>query len=412
LLAALAVLMAAVWRRSGLTGFEAAAAGAAMVTLPPFQLFVGTAAMGAVLPAMLVAIGAALLADGEAGREGGPRAGRLAAASLLVLAALATYQPSGLFFCVVVAVLLIAPDPPPRMLQRKLLIMAGTAMPAMMGAFAIFLAGRSAFPAELIDIAAPRAMLALDPVGKAEWFLTLPLPHALNLWKLWPSLAFAMVMVIIVAAGIGLHVRGRKDAWLRAALAIALVPVCYLPNLVIAEDRSSFRSQPALAAIVFVYIVIVLLGQFTGSRRWIAHTMLAAGVVAGAASASRNVVALIASPQARELALARETIAGLTRDGGSSTLPRTTDPAAQPPGARLVGIVPSDYRDSLAPVVLYDEFGYPSTALPWSVYTLTWLVLAERMEGDTAAFHVTDARDAAVVPDTVIDWGEVLRAGR
>jgi hypothetical protein len=61
---------------------------------------------------------------------------------------------------------------------------------------------------------------------------------------------------------------------------------------------------------------------------------------------------------------------------------------------------------------LYDEFGYPSTALPWSTYTLTWLVLAERMEGDTAAFHVTDARDAAVVPDTVIDWGEVLRAGR
>jgi hypothetical protein len=34
------------------------------------------------------------------------------------------------------------------------------------------------------------------------------------------------------------------------------------------------------------------------------------------------------------------------------------------------------------------------------------------MAGDTAAFHVTDARDAAVVPDAVIDWGQVLRDGR
>jgi hypothetical protein len=162
----------------------------------------------------------------------------------------------------------------------------------------------------------------------------------------------------------------------------------------VSEDRSSFRSLPALAAIILAYYVIVVFGQFTGRRRWIARTLLAAGLVAGGITAGRNVVAYIAAPQARELALVRERVAALPAD------------------VRLVGVVPSDYRDSLAPMVMYDEFGYPSTALPWSVYTITWLALQERMAGDTAAFHVTDARDAAVVPDVVIDWGEVLRAAR
>jgi hypothetical protein len=392
--ATIAVAMAAVWRRAGMAAPMSAAAGAAMVTLPPFQLFAATAAMGAVLPAAALAIGAALLVDREADAAGRPGPGRLAVASLLAFAALATYQPAGLFFWVAAAVLLIAPNPAAPAFRRRLALFAVTGGAAMLGAFAIFLAGRSAFPAELIEIGAPRGTLVFDPAGKALWFLTLPLPHALNLWRLWPSLPLAMAAFIALVAGMALHFRGTAGAWWRALLAFSLVPLCYLPNLVVSEDRSSFRSLPALAAIVFAYYVIVVFGQFTGRRRWIARTLLAAGLVAGGITAGRNVVAYIAAPQARELALVRERVAALPAD------------------VRLVGVVPSDYRDSLAPMVMYDEFGYPSTALPWSVYTITWLALQERMAGDTAAFHVTDARDAAVVPDVVIDWGEVLRAAR
>ena len=393
-LACVAVLTATVWQRAGLTRLEAAVAGAAMVTLPPFQLFAATAAMGAVLPATAAAIVAALLVDDEAAATGGARPIRLAAASLLAFAALATYQPAGLFFWVTAAVLLIAALPPADAFRRKVTLFVVSGAPAMLGAFAIYVFGRSAFPAELIEIGAPRGTLAFDPAGKAIWFLTLPLPHALNLWRLWPNLALAMVMLILLCAGIALHVRRSAGAVWRAVLAFVLVPLCYLPNLVVSEDRSSFRSQPALAAIVFAYCVIVLFSQFVGGRRWIARTLLAAGLVAGGITAGRNVVAYFAAPQARELALVRQTVNAL------------------PPEARLVGVVPSDYRDSLAPMVMYDEFGYPSTALPWSVYTLTWLAMRERMAGDTAAFHVTDARDAAVVPDAVIDWGQVLRDGR
>jgi hypothetical protein len=192
-LAAVAVMLAIAWRRAGLRLLPAALAGAATMTLPPFQLFAGTAAMGGVPFGMALAGGAAFLAESRADPSGLRRTAKWIAACALLTAALATYQPAGLFYLVFAAILLVAARPAGQAFTRGLVSFASIAVPAMVVAFALFLYGRSAWPAELLEIGAPRGTLAFDPLAKLYWFMILPLPRALSFWKLWPSLTLAFV---------------------------------------------------------------------------------------------------------------------------------------------------------------------------------------------------------------------------
>jgi hypothetical protein len=394
LLATVAVLLAATWRRSGVRAPWAALAGAATMTLPPFQLYAGTAAMGGVPFAMLAAGSAAFLA--EAGVEGaGPRrAGRWLAATFVLTLAFATYQPAGLFFWVVSAIAVLAS---PRLPFRRAALWYGTVGAAAMAvSFGLFLIGRSMFPAELIEIGAPRGTLAFDPIEKLRWFLLLPLPRALSFWKLWPSLTLAFVLVLVLAGGLAIHLRRQPSALPRAAYALLLVPLVYLPNLIVSENHSSFRSMPALSALMFSLLILVASSQLSGGRRWLFRALLVAAALGGSVAAATTTVRYIAWPQARELALVEHTIAGL------------------PDGTSALRIVPSDWQDSLAPMVLGDEFGYPSTALPWSRLAMTRLVIAESRP-DLVGIPVADADSTAAAPapgETVIDWGDVLRDAR
>jgi hypothetical protein len=391
LFAGLAFALSRAWKRAGWAAPESAMAGVAALTLPPFQLFAGTAAMGAVAVASLFGAGAAFVARASGlapGRAGRVYRGTIAFA--LLVAGLATYQPGGLIFWAFAGIFLIAPNPSRPEFRRGALTFAAVGALALAAEFAIFLAGRNAFRPWLLD--APRADLTIDPVAKTLWFLFHPLPHALNLWKLNPDLLLAFAMMIALPTAIALHLRHTQDRAARALFALLLLPLCYLPNLAVIENRSSFRSLSALAVIVLVFYLIAFRGQLAGPRRKLFHGLLAAASVLGIASAVHGSTRLIALPQARELAIVRRTLAAV-------------------PGPRFrLAVVPAGFRDALAPAVLYDEFGYPSTALPWSTHEMTYLVLREfHPEADTAALrpvpHVAGDRS----PFTIVDWGAALR---
>jgi len=392
LLAVTAVMLAVVWRRSGIRMPWAALAGAATMTLPPFQLYAATAAMGGVPLGMAAAGGAALLIEPWVeGRSPGRTWKWLVAVTLLCIA-FATYQPAGLFFWVFPAIALLSS---PRLSFRRAVLGYGTVGAiAMVVSFALFLIGRSRFPGELIEIGAPRGTLSFDPLAKLQWFLLLPLPRALSFWKLWPSLTLAFVLVLVLVGGLGIHLRRQPAAGPKALFAVLLVPIVYLPNLLVSENHSSFRSMPALAALMFSLLILVASGQLTGRRRWLFHALLAVFTLVGSAAAATTAVRYVAAPQARELGLVERAVARL------------------PEGTDVLYIVPSDWRDSSAPSVLGDEFGYPSTALPWSRLALTRLAIAE-VRPDLASMRVTEADSAAAPPgpgETVIDWGAVLRS--
>lgn len=390
LVAGLGVAFAIAWRRIGWPKFESALAGTITVTLPSFQLFVATAAMGGALIAAALGAAAAFLARSSLTiRSRSRRAAALIGAAALLLAGVVTYQPGGLIFVAFVAIFLIAANPAAPEFRSLATTFTAVAIPALLIALAIFLAGRDAYRPYLLG--APRADFARDPANKALWFLFFPLPQALNLWKLRPDLYLALAMMIALPTGFVLHFRGCRLRFLRATAMLLLLPLSYLPNLVVVENHVSFRSLPALAALVLVCYLVVLHDQFGRTRPRFHRALLCVLAAVGLLSAARTTIRYIAHPQARELAAVRATLNLL------------------PDSVTTIVVSPSDWRDSLAPSVLYDEFGYPSTSLPWSAREIAWLVMRElRPSPDTTALRILDGPDADSTA-TVIDWGVTLR---
>ena len=394
-----AALVAMILRRAGLRDMDAMLGGIASMMLPSFQLFAATAAMGGAVVAAVLASIAALRTRSVAGNGG---ALSLIEPAAWLVAAQATYQPAAMMFFAFAAVLLLLPDFDRADLRRMLRKFTIVGVTAAVIEFALFLVGRHLFPEELIG--APRAQLSLDPLAKLAWFFGLPMAHATNLWVLRPNLLAGVVLAIAISAGLSLTVRAREDRWLSMAVAFMLVPISYLPNLAVVENHSSFRSQPALAAL-FLFFYILILHAALRSRRGLLTIVMAAFTVFACVTARSNVMSYIVRPQVRELQLVRNTLRALPDD------------------YRTIGIRKAVFTDTFAPAVFADEFGYPSTALPWSFAELTWLVLREQAESTGREIPVlvdvlgSANRDAPIVPatvrpDTIIDWGEVLRAER
>jgi hypothetical protein len=434
-----AVLVAMILKRAGLREIDAMMGGIAAMMLPSFQLFAGTAAMGGAPVAAIFAAIAALLTcnDGRPGpANGSPTSARgsseitnqagertgivgaqrqreeldqpaaprrpLVGCALWLVAAQATYQPAAMLFFAFAAVLLLVPDLDRTAFRGRLRRFAIVGLAAATIEFALFLGGRILFSEELVG--APRAQLSFEPLAKLAWFFGLPMAHATNAWVLRPDPLIGVFLALVLSVGLSLACRSREDRWLRIGVAFVLVPISYLPNLVVVENHSSFRSQPALATLFLFFYVIILHGALR-TRRVAFSIVMVAMTVFACITARNDLVRYIVRPQVRELQLVRETL------------------NAMPGRYGAIGVRKSDFRDTLAPSVFYDEFGYPSTALPWSFTELTWLVLREQAKatgGEVPA--IIDVlgeanRDAPIVPatvrpDTIIDWGVVLRAER
>jgi Glucosyl transferase GtrII len=394
LLGLAAVLLAATWRRGGLGAREAALAGAAVFTLPPFQIIAATAAFGVKPPVLILSILAAIVA-GRATKRDRIRARliELFLAFVLLTLAMLGYQPAAMMFFAVSSLLLLAPDDELPVFKRKLKAFAMVGFSAIVIGFVIYKVGQAVFPRELAGL--DRAGLATDPVLKLLWFLLYPLDHALNPWILHLNRPLALAVGVVVLAGLWIHLRGREGRRMRFVVGLALVPLSYLPNLMVAENWSSFRSQMALASLIFVYIVIATGVLTKRAGPWLQTGVLAVLTLVGMTTAWLNVDRLFVRPQQEELAIVRQTLNGVSASYGR------------------IGVVMSSERETLAPFSLYDEFGRPSTSFTWGVANLPWLVLREqRPDVDTASIRVYDVTTANVPVDTVIDWGAILRAAK
>jgi hypothetical protein len=238
--------------------------------------------------------------------------------------------------------------------------------------------------------------MTLDVFAKLGWFVQYPMRHALNLWKLIPDTRFAFAMAAAISAGMILHSRWSTDGRvLRLATAAMLVPACYLPSLLVQESWSSFRSQIALVCIVFTYCVITIGSSSRTSLTRFRALALPALTVIGILCALYGVTYLFALPQTRELAAAREAIAEIA--------PESTN----------LRVVMADGSDSLAPALLYDEFGRPSTSMAWSAVDLPFVIMRELHPGvPVEQFHVVLVSGASTSGASLIDWRAVLRAAK
>jgi len=384
--------------RQGWNRYQALFLSIIVCTLPPFQVYAAFAMVAFYPLAALLSGGAFYLAD-HAFEESRVlyKLGLAVGAVLLMGVGLTIHQSAGMFFWVFAAVSLFKPearlsDVLPRFLWYGIIVFAGLCF-----GFTAYKLGMAVYGTE--SVGPLRSTLTTDIAGKVLWFLRWPLIDALNIHNLFPERWFTVMVGIFVITGLLWHFRGRFTERLVVSLgALLLLPLSYLPNLVVAENWSSYRTQSTLTSLIVVYVFFAAWGyrRFLPSSFSGQELTLELGIAALISSilATYNVTTYFTVPQARELAWIRTQLAqaDLTR-------------------VHSIYIIGVKSGDTLAPALRYDEFGLPSSAQPWCPWSMVHLSLQD-MEGEQANKPIeTTPADGPIKPPPdalVIDMRRLL----
>jgi hypothetical protein len=366
---ALALLIHWALVRSRVKPIPAALVAVFMCSMPAFQVY---ASWTVIFSAPLAALAAGWASLLVVGAVHGPRnkvADRAVGATALLIAALLTYQPAAMFYWVFVAIAMVGARDDSRRafrLARAHFAAGGAALALafVVTRIAVHLSGR-----------AGRATLVQDVVGKASWFLHFVLYRSLNLFDLTPSRTFAALVVVVAAGGIGLWLFTRAShSFLYVAVGLALVPLSFLPNLVVEENSPTFRVQAALTSLIALYACLGVMGIWITARDWlrtrvtrqtlVAVERLTLGVSVGIVTlsaffAAKNVITLFAEPQMTELRMLRSQVATL------------------PSPLSRVGFVQTGYTQGMTKLALVGEFGVPTSVQPYNLEPSVYLVLHE-----------------------------------
>ncbi len=346
---------------------------------PPYEVYVGWETC-AFFPYAAVLAGAALFAADHALKRRLTKPGILAGSAAVALLSLALmiYQPAAMVFWVFAAISLFGRPASLRSTAKRLgaygLVMALT--------LAVEYLATLLLPGMMYGTTpSGRAALVQHPLAKALWFIRQPLVDALNLWNLLPHVSIAGLMAVFTLAGLLLFLPGKPvERGGKFLLALALTPLSYLPNLVVQDDSSPYRTQAGLTSLVVLYACFALLGWLafafkakllkealrkrqlsTGKLAMrLAAAVLVGGALVGSALAANNVTSYFVVPQAQELSI----VAGHLNDAA----------LAQATSIYIIGCTADD---SLSPVVRYDEFGLPSCSQFWVPRPMVYLLLRE-----------------------------------
>jgi hypothetical protein len=370
---ALALLLQWALVRSGIKPLLAALIAVLVASMPPFQVWASWTLLFSVPFGALAAGGASRLAVAAVDGARHLRTDRLVGAAGMLIAALLTYQPAAMFFWVFFAVALIGAADDSRRARRLVrthFVVAGVALALayVVIKVTVHLLGTSA-------TGAARNTLTHDLGGKAHWFFDLPLYQALSLFNLTPTRWLAILVGLVAAVGMLLLI-GRRctSPVLYVGVAIVLIPLTFLPNLVVAENSPTFRVQVALTSLIALYASLGAIGiwltvrdllkprvsgqALIGAER-VAVGFAAAVVGLSAFFAAKNVTTLFAEPQMTELRVLRSQVAAL------------------PPNLSRVAFVQTGYTQGLTKLALVGEFGVPSTTQLFNLEPSLLLILRE-----------------------------------
>ena len=315
----------------------------------------------------------------------------MAISFVMLTGALAIYQPAAMMFWVFAGIAWLTTAETPDLRE---VIYAGALMGAALTAEYALAKG---LPFILYGHANTfgRTALVTNLPQKAEWFFHQPLRDALNLPLIAPRTWVAWAVTVFISGGLWLCFPGSSiTRAIRLALAAILLPLTYLPNLLVAENWSTYRTQVALTSLLWFYTAMALIGWL----RWIrserslpAFVVLAVIICAGLAN--RNVTLEFAVPQATEYRMMAHTLR-----------------ESKLQGTKNFCFVLANSTGTLAPVVRYDEFGLPSSSQPWVPQAMAWLILRNRQSpyADLVPSALTVRGGPAPAGCTVIDLGKAL----
>ncbi|MGO8948185.1 MAG: hypothetical protein ACLQUY_11075 [Ktedonobacterales bacterium] len=365
-----------VLRRVGMRYWPAFCIPIVVFALPGYQVFVAWSLSAFHAYGLLLA-GAALLLTERALTA--PFTRRfwllLSLASLLELASMMTYQPAAMMYLFFAAIVLFVGHVGVAQSLKRLGVYLGVTFLAI----GLDDASLHALPALILGQGAPdpRTQLVHDIPGKIVWFLKQPLRNALNLTSITPSTRTGVLIGTFIVIGLLLYFKGTIETRLvKLVLALSLLPISYFPSLVTVDNFAAYRYMVAMGSLLVLYLALAIIG-FAGLLDYVSLSRIKAAVITvplmlfalyAGVIAAKTVTLEFALPQYTELAYLNSQLQPVKQ---------------QHP--HVIYFVLSTIKDSTAPVVLYDEFGLPSSVKSWNAAPMVYLALQET---DPADEHV------------------------
>ena len=394
-------------RRLGYPLLFSVGVAAAAALLPTFCVYVTWSVCCAYVYGCLLALVAFWVAHGARRARWPWRSVALIGSAAVLTGALCTYQPAGLFFVVPVMFWIASPAwTSDRNRWIDLALHAAVLVTALAAAFLAFRMMTGEL--EGMHDVSKRAMFVTDPVRKAGRFVLQPVAQScagyffINHWGKAPLLALVTAALgVLFPIGASHAMTGdNRERMLRIFLLWALVPVCYLPNLLVADDTFPYRTRPAISVAV---LFLMALGA-AGTLRWLLPDDTARKKVAiGGLTAFLALAATVMHghlmsgfivPSQIEWAVVRAEVA--------RQIDEKTDPPAE------IVFVMADSNQPAARRFIYDEFGYVSTSLPWVCEGMTGsailAVAPEKLAEFEQATLVKIPRDEQPPPDRPEIW--------
>jgi hypothetical protein len=301
--------------------------------------------------------------------------------AIFLFLSLIVYQPSGMIFWSFAAIDILRRNRERHRFHRADVYLIVSIVGLALG-WCVFKWGLSHFPPKYIEL--KRTHIVIEPAHKLEWFFDSVLVDALNFFRIWPHVWIAMVTGALLLAGLFCYFR--KIAHVR--LAIALLPMAYVPNLVAPEDWSSYRSQIGLEWLLLFLAWLALNGIWETIRRRPVPILVPALVTLFCmVLAAYHVTIFFARPQATELAAFR---LEMSRPEVKS--------------AQEIILLQPGWSATLAPFSRYDEFGRTSLHAGWVPQSEVNLIRGE-FDSDAVRIPVT------IYPDFYGDWATPLPPG-
>lgn len=331
-----------------------------MCTMPPFQVYASWASTAFYASGALVA-GLALHVAERAylKKEISSKIGLAIASIALLLSAVLIFQPSAMFYWVFAAILLLKPDMTVSDLLKRFVWYGGLCVVALGFGYVICNWGRNYF-ADVCPLPHQRSHLTTHIKDKLVWFFTQPMTACLNFGWLFLNGKAAIAAGVATMIGMALYLRGKvSDQVVKILVALSIIPLSYLPNLVIEENWASFRTECALSSIVVLYAFFALLGFRQTILRSIRepyfNALLASLTVASMAVAFSNVYTYFVVPNSLEFAILRGQMNTSTHNTLTFKQIALKDPRLLSPGVS-------------------QEFGCPSSPIPFAQESFEYIL--------------------------------------
>jgi hypothetical protein len=337
--------------QSGWTQLQSICLALALVSLPPFQVVVAWSTAGFFVLAVIFA----LLSVRTITRVGpGKLTPGFVVSILALLVALTIYQPAAMFYWPFAAICLTGNSFNGKQKWSALLrLLVVFFVAAFLDLMVFELAKLHYGTAALLP---QRSHLTMHPAQKLSWFIGGPIVDVLNFNNLLPSRRLALCSAVFIFAGLLLYFKPNRQrglfSFLPLLVVFVLIPLSYFPNLAIAENFYTYRTELGLGALMLFYAALAAKAfsqKFVPPQQQALTltTVMGLACILNLLSAHDHIRDFFVQPQLLELKMVKSQLMG---DYG---------PERQKHPLLL------ERTQSLAPFIRYDEFGLPSFSCPW-----------------------------------------------